>query len=255
MSDFSFTRFIPYWRRNFLAWKKFWLSSLMFAVGEPFIYMLGLGYGLGRLVPELGGMTYIMFVASGTLAFSIVNGATFEGMYSAFARMQIQRTWDAVLNAPMSLRDVVFAEWVFAASKSVLSCVAFVTALVLLGVSREWTLVFVLPIALLTGLVFAGIALIMTSVANGYEFFSYWFSLGIMPLAMLSGVFFPMSELPAALQTVSYCLPMSHAVDLIRPLLLGKLPQNALLHIAVLLAYAIGTFAIAMTLFKRRFAN
>ena len=60
----------------------------MFAVGEPFIYMLGLGYGLGRLVPELGGMSYMMFVASGTLAFSIVNGATFEGMYSAFARMQ-----------------------------------------------------------------------------------------------------------------------------------------------------------------------
>jgi lipooligosaccharide transport system permease protein len=255
MNDFSITRFFPYWRRNFLAWKKYWLSSLMFAVGEPFIYMLGLGYGLGRLVPELGGMTYIMFVASGTLAFSIVNGATFEAMYSAFARMQIQRTWDGVLSAPMSLSDVVLGEWIFAAAKSVISCIAFALALILLGVSREWTLVFIVPIALLIGLVFAGIALIMTSIATGYEFFSYWFSLGVMPLAMISGVFFPMSELPAALQAVSYCLPMSHAVDLIRPLLLGHAPANVLLHLGVLTLYAMSTFAIALTIFKRRFAN
>jgi lipooligosaccharide transport system permease protein len=253
--DFSLTRWLPIWRRHFLSWRRYWLSSLMFAVGEPFIYMLGLGYGLGRLVPELGGMTYIMFVASGTLAFSIVNGATFEGMYSAFARMQIQRTWDAITNAPMSLTDVVFAEWTFAASKSVLSCITFVGALVLLGVSREWALLLVVPAALLIGAVFAGIALIMCAIAKGYEFFSYWFSLGIMPLAMISGVFFPMSELPQALQTISYCLPMSHAVELVRPFLQGKISPDALLHVAVLLVYAIGAFSVALLLFRRRFSN
>jgi lipooligosaccharide transport system permease protein len=255
MNDFSLLRFIPIWRRHFLSWRRYWFSSIMFSFGEPFIYMLGLGYGLGRLVPELGGMTYIMFVASGTLVFSIVNGATFEGMYSAFARMQIQRTWDAITNAPMSLTDVVLAEWTFAASKSVLSSFMFVGALILLGVSREWTLLLVVPAAILIGFVFAGIALIMCSIAKGYEFFSYWFSLGIMPLAMLSGVFFPMSELPTALRAISYCLPMSHAVDLIRPLLQGNISPNALLHIAVLVAYAVVAFAVALTLFRRRFAN
>jgi lipooligosaccharide transport system permease protein len=255
MGDFSFIRFIPIWRRNFLAWLRYWFSSLMFSFGEPFIYMLGLGYGLGRLVPELGGMSYIMFVASGTLAFSIVNGATFEGMYSAYTRMQIQRTWDGITNAPMSLTDVVLAEWVFAASKSVLSCVTFVGALVLLGVSREWTLLLVLPAAILIGFVFAGIALIMTAIAKGMEFFSYWFSLGIMPLSMISGVFFPMSELPAVLQVVSYCFPMSHAVDLVRPLLQGKISPDVGLHVAVLVAYAIAAFVVALTLFKRRFEN
>jgi lipooligosaccharide transport system permease protein len=254
-SDFSLTRWLPIWRRHFLSWRRYWLSSLMFSFGEPFIYMLGLGYGLGRLVPELGGMSYIMFVASGTLAFSIVNGATFEGMYSAFARMQIQRTWDAITNAPMSLSDVVLAEWIFAASKSVLSCMMFATALILMGVSREWTLIFLLPCAILIGAVFAGIALIMCSIAKGYEFFSYWFSLGIMPLAMISGVFFPMSELPSALQTVSYCLPMSHAVELVRPFLQGKISPNVWLHVAVLVTYAIAAFSLALYLFRRRFAN
>ncbi len=247
-------RWCPIWRRHFLSWRRFWLSSLMFAVGEPFIYMLGLGYGLGRLIPELGGMSYIVFVASGTLAFSVINGATFEGMYSAFARMQIQRTWDAILNAPMSLRDVVLAEWVFAASKSVLSCVTFLLALMLLGVSREWTLPLIVPVAFLIGLCFAGIALIMTALARGYEFFSYWFTLGIMPLAMISGVFFPMQELPTWLQAISWCLPMSHAVELVRPLLRGLMPAQAWLHAAVLIGYALASFLLAEHLLRRRFS-
>ncbi|MCS6997074.1 MAG: ABC transporter permease [Casimicrobiaceae bacterium] len=251
----AWLRWWPIWRRHFLAWRRYWLSSLMFAVVEPLLYMLGLGYGLGALVPELGGMSYLLFVASGTLAFSIVNAASFEAMYSAFARMQVQRTWDAILNAPLELRDVLLAEWLFAASKSALSCVAFVGALLLLGVSREATLVLVLPASALIGLAFAALALIMTALAKGYEFFAYWFSLGLMPLAMLSGVFFPMSQLPPALEQISWYLPMSHAVELIRPLVRGALPAYWVLHVAVLALYAVAGFALAYALVKRRFVH
>jgi lipooligosaccharide transport system permease protein len=255
MNDFSLIRFIPIWRRHFLAWKKYWLSSLMFSTAEPLIYMIGFGYGLGALVPELGGMSYIVFVASGSLAFSAQNGATFEGMYSAFSRMFIQRTWDAIINAPMSLFDVMMSEWTIAASKAVLSSATFVAALVVLGISREWTLIWVIPVALLIGLAFAALALIMTSVAKGYEFFSYWFSLGVLPMAMISGVFFPVEQLPHWVQFIGDCLPLKHGVELVRPLVQGTLPSNALLHVGVLLIYAIGGFAIAATLIRRRFAN
>jgi lipooligosaccharide transport system permease protein len=255
MNDFSLLRFTPIWRRHFLAWKKYWLSSLMFSTAEPLIYMIGFGYGLGALVPEMGGISYIVFVASGSLAFSAQNGATFEGMYSAFARMFIQRTWDAIMNAPMSLFDVMMAEWTIAASKAVLSSVTFVAALVVLGISREWTLLWIVPIALLIGLAFAALALIMTAVAKGFEFFSYWFSLGVLPMAMISGVFFPVDQLPRWVQFVGDCLPLKHGVELIRPLVLGQLPNNVLLHVGVLALYAIGGFAIAMLLIRRRFAN
>lgn len=248
-------RWLPIWRRHFLAWRKYWLSSLMFSTAEPLVYMVGLGYGLGQMLPELGGMTYIVFVASGSLAFSVQNGATFEGMYSAFARMFIQRTWDAIINAPMSITDVVLAEWIFAASKAVLACCTFIGALIVLGVSREWTLVWVVPVAFLVGLVFAGIALIMTAVAKGYEFFSYWFSLGVLPMAMVSGVFFPVEQLPFAVRLIGDLLPLKHGVELIRPLMRGFAPDNALLHVATLMVYAIGSFLIALALIKRRFKN
>ncbi len=248
-------RWFPIWRRHFLAWRKFWLSSLMFSTAEPLVYMLGLGYGLGQILPELGGMTYIVFVASGSLAFSMQNGATFEGMYSAFARMFIQRTWDAIINAPISITDVMLAEWIFAASKSVLACCTFVGALIVLGVSREWTLIWIIPIAFLVGLAFAGIALIMTSIATGYEFFSYWFSLGVLPMAMISGVFFPADQLPVAVRLLGDLLPLKHAVELVRPLMRGYAPENALLHVAVLTLYAGGSFSIALALIRRRFKN
>jgi lipooligosaccharide transport system permease protein len=251
----SMLRWIPIWRRHFLAWRKYWLSSLMFSTAEPLIYMLGLGYGLGALIPELGGVSYILFVASGSLAFSIQNGATFEGMYSAFSRMFIQRTWDAIVNAPMSLTDVMLSEWIFAGSKAVLSCCTFIVALVLLGVSREWTLIFIVPIAFLIGLAFAGLALIMTAVAKGYEFFSYWFSLGVLPMAMISGVFFPVEQLPPWLKLIGDVLPLKHAVDLIRPMMLGKMPTDAALHVLVLIAYATLSFYIALRLIRKRFEN
>jgi lipooligosaccharide transport system permease protein len=255
MNDFSLFRFIPIWRRHFLAWRKYWLSSLMFSFGEPFIYMVGLGYGLGQLLPEIGGMTYVMFVASGSLALSAANGATFEGMYSAFSRMFIQRTWDAIINAPMSLSDVMLAEWFFAASKSLLSAITFVAALYAMDVSREWTVLWVLPIAFLIGLTFGGIALIMTAIAKGYEFFSYWFSLGVLPMSMISGVFFPVAQLPRSLQIVGDLLPLKHAVELVRPLLRGTMPEHWALHGGVLLLYAIASFLAAYLLVRRRFAN
>lgn len=227
----------------------------MFSTAEPLIYMIGFGYGLGALIPELGGISYIVFVASGSLAFSAQNGATFEGMYSAFSRMFMQRTWDAIINAPMSLFDVMMAEWTIAASKAVLSSAAFVVALMVLGISREWTLIAVIPVAFLIGLAFAALALIMTAVAQNFAFFSYWFSLGVLPMAMISGVFFPVEQLPRWVQFIGDCLPLKHGVELVRPLVQGQWPGSVALHVGVLSLYAVGGFAIATILIRRRFSN
>jgi len=114
-------RFVPVWRRNFLVWQKLAIPSLLGNLADPMIYMLGLGYGLGAMLPEVGGTSYITFLAAGTLCFSTMNSASFETMYSGFSRMHVQRTWDAILNAPITLDDVMLAELVWAASKSFLS--------------------------------------------------------------------------------------------------------------------------------------
>jgi lipooligosaccharide transport system permease protein len=245
-------RFVPVWRRNFLVWRKLAIPSILGNLADPMIYMLGLGYGLGSLLPDVGGVSYIAFLAAGTVCFSTTNSATFETLYSAFSRMHVQRTWDAIMNCPVELDDVVLAELVWATSKSFLSGVAILVVVWALGLSTSPLSLFVLAVVPLVGLCFGAIGLAITALAPGYDFFMYYFTLVITPMAMLCGVFFPIEQLPAAFQTVAWVLPLSHATALARPLLLGEVPSDIVLHAAVLLGYAAVAFYAAAALFRRR---
>ncbi len=248
-------RFVPVWRRNFLVWRKLATSSVLFNLADPTIYMLGLGYGLGALLPEVDGVPYIAFLAAGTICFSTTNTATFEAMYSAFSRMHVQRTWDAIVNAPVALDDVVLAELVWAASKSCLSGLAILIVVYALGVVTSPLALVALAVVPLIGLAFGALGLWMTAISPSYDFFSYYFTLVITPMAMLSGVFFPLDRLPTPLRVVAEILPLSHAIELVRPLTFGTLPENVLLHVAVLLAYALVGFYAATALLRRRLAS
>ena len=126
-------RWIPVWRRNLLVWRKLAIASVLGNIADPLLYMLALGYGIGAFIPEIGGMTYIAFIGTGMVCQSAMFTASFEGMYSAFSRMHVQRTWDAIINAPLSLDDVLFAEWIWAASKSVISVLAILGVIMVLG--------------------------------------------------------------------------------------------------------------------------
>src|SRR5512135_1114013 len=245
-------RFIAVWRRNFLVWQKLAIPSLLGNLADPMIYMLGLGYGLGAMLPRVGGVSYIAFLAAGTVCFSTMNSASFETMYSAFSRMHVQRTWDAILNAPLTLDDVMLAELVWAASKSFLSGVAILLVIRALGLTDSWLALWVVPLVFVIGLAFGALGLVMTALAPSYDFFMYYFTLFITPAALISGVFFPIEQLPASFRAVAHVLPLAHAVELTRPLLLGRLPQDAPLHLAVLLAYAAAGFQIALALARRR---
>ena len=114
-------RFIPVWQRNFLVWRKLALPSVLGNLADPVIYLFGLGFGIGMLVPEVGGVSYISFLAAGMVCYSTMNSATFEVLYSSFSRMHVQRTWEAIMNAPVSLDDVVAGECLWAAAKATLS--------------------------------------------------------------------------------------------------------------------------------------
>lgn len=245
-------RFMPIWRRNFLVWKKMAGSSILGHLADPVIYMLGLGYGLGGMLPEIGGMSYITFLAAGTVCYSTMNSASFEALYSGFARMHEQRTWEAILNTPITLDDIVLSEIVWAASKSLLSGMAVLAVIWLLGLSHSSLTLWLVPLSLLVGLCFASLGLIMTAIAPGYDFFMYYFTLVITPMVLLCGVFFPVDQLPPSLQATSSLLPLTHAIDLVRPLLSDVIPANPLGHIAVLLGYALVGFYVSLVLFRRR---
>jgi lipooligosaccharide transport system permease protein len=248
-------RFVPVWRRNFLVWTKLAVPSVLFNLADPAIYMLGLGYGLGAFLPEIDGVSYIAFLAAGTICFSTMNTATFETLYSAFSRMHVQRTWDAIVNAPLALDDVVLAELVWAASKSFLSGLAILVVVYALGVVTSPLALASLAVVPLIGICFGALGLAITALSPSYDFFSYYFTLVITPMAMLSGVFFPLDRLPAPLRIAAESLPLAHATELVRPLTFGAAPENVALHVAVLLAYAAAGFYAATVLFRRRLAS
>jgi len=245
-------RWIPVWRRNLLVWRKLAIASVLGNIADPLLYMLALGYGIGSFVPEVGGMKYIAFIGTGMVCQSAMFTSSFEAMYSAFSRMHVQRTWEAIINAPVSLDDVVLAEWIWAATKSVMSVIAILAVVLVLGFGHSWLALWVLPLGFIVGLTFGAFGLVMNSLAPGYDFFTYFFTLVLTPMLLLSGVFFPVDQMPAALQGVAKTLPLSHAIDIARPLLLGRIPDNIPLHIAVLLAYAFAAYYVALVLTRRR---
>jgi len=248
-------RFIPIWRRNFMVWEKMAGSAILGNLADPVIYMLGMGYGLGGMLPQIGGMSYMSFLAAGIVCYSTMNSASFEVLYSTFSRMYEQRTWDAILNTPTTLDDIVFSEVVWAGSKSLLSGLAVLLVIWLLGMSHSPLSLWIIPLALLVGLCFASLGLIVTALAPGYDFFMYYFTLVITPMVLLCGVFFPVEQLPSLLQNVSSVLPLTHAINLARPLLNDAIPTHFLLHIAVLLGYALAGFYVSLVLFRRRLSQ
>ena len=143
-------------------------------------------------------MKYIAFIGTGMVCQSAMFTSSFEAMYSAFSRMQMQRTWEAIINAPVSLDDVVFAEWVWAASKAVMSTDGDPAGASWRWASaHSWLALWVLPLGFLVGLTFGAFGLVMNALAPGYDFFTYFFTLVLTPMLLLSGVFFPVDQMPA----------------------------------------------------------
>ena len=246
------THWVSVWRRNYLVWRKLALASMFGNLADPMIYLFGLGFGLGLMVGHVDGVSYIAFLAAGTVSSSVMMSASFESMYSGFSRMHVQRTWEAIMHTPLTLGDVVLGEIMWAASKSMLSGAAIMVVAGLLGYASFPSMLLALPVIALARLAFASCAMIVTALAPSYDFFMFYQTLVLTPMLLLSGVFFPIAQLPAAAQHITMMLPLAHAVALIRPAMLDRPVEQAGLHLLVLAIYVVVPFAIASILFRRR---
>lgn len=240
------------WRRNILVWRKLLIPALLMNFGEPLLYLLGLGYGLGHFVGDMAGMPYLAFLASGIIASSSMTTASFEGMYSVFTRMVPQKTYEAILATPLDVDDIVAGEMLWCATKALFSGTAILAVATALGVVQGWQALWAIPVVFLVGLSFAGPAMIMSSLATTYDFFSYYFVLVITPMFILCGVFYPVDTLPDVVQGAVYLLPLTHAVHLTRGLVAGAELAQPLLHLAVLMVYALASYYIAVLLVRRK---
>ena len=252
-----YLRFWPVFLRNLLVWRKLAIPSLVANIAEPLMWLVAFGYGLGSLVGEFNmgedKVPYILFLASGSICMSAMNAATFEALYSAFSRMHVQKTWDGILNAPMLLDDVLFAEMLWAAFKALFTITAILGVMFALGITQSWKLLAAWPILFCVGITFSCLALIFNALAKGYDFFTYYFTLFLTPMMFLSGVFFPTDQLPSMVRHIADWLPLTHAIALIRPLFLDQWPSHVALHLSVLGIYAFVSWKIALHLTKKRF--
>jgi len=257
-------RFWPVFLRNLLVWRKLAIPSLVGNIAEPLMWLVAFGYGMGALVGQVtvsGGASsggdvrvpYILFLASGSICMSAMNAASFEALYSAFSRMHVQKTWDGIMNAPVSLDDVVLAEMLWAAFKALFTVTAILGVMLALGISHSPKLLLAWPVLLGAGITFSCIALIFNALAKGYDFFTYYFTLFLTPMMFLSGVFFPREQLPGAVRAVSDWLPLTNAVELVRPLFMDQWPANPLRHLLVLVVFTVVSFWIALALTRKRF--
>jgi len=252
-------RWWPVFLRNLLVWKKLALPSLIGNIAEPLIWLVAFGYGMGTLVGQVNvngqAVPYILFLASGSICMSAMNAASFEALYSAFSRMHVQKTWDGIMNAPVGLDDVVLAEMLWAGFKAIFTTTAILGVMLILNISHSPKLIVAWLVLVGAGVTFSCIALIFNALAKGYDFFTYYFTLFMTPMMFLSGVFFPLEQLPGVVQAVARWLPLANAVALVRPLFMDQWPAHWLQHLAVLVAYALVAFWLALALTRKRFAK
>ena len=250
-------RFWPVFMRNLLVWRKLVIPSLVANIAEPLMWLVAFGYGMGALIGEvtLDGVQvpYLLFLASGSICMSAMNAATFEALYSAFSRMHVQKTWDGIMNAPIRLEDILLAEMLWAAFKSLFTITAILGVMMALGITQSWKILLAWPCLLCVGITFSCLALIFNALAKGYDFFTYYFTLFLTPMMFLSGVFFPSDQLPPWVRAVAEWLPLSQAIALVRPLFLDRWPSQPLLHLGVLALYAGVAWAIALHFTRKRF--
>lgn len=248
---FNFLAF-TIWARNFKVWQRLMGPMLVLHIGEPLVYLVGIGLGLGLFIGAMGEMPYLTFLASGFIASSTMMAVSMEGMYSVYTRMVTQQTYASILNTPLKVDDIVLGENIWCGTKGILTSMAILIVATIFGAISSPMALLAIPIGFLVGITFAGLAMIISAISPGYEFFNYYFTLVLTTMLMLSGVFFPVSTLPEWLLGFVVLLPLFHAVELIRPFVVGEIPTNLLLHILVLLGYAGVGHYFAVLLIRKR---
>jgi len=233
-------------------YRSFFLAEWAGSLAEHFLYLLAFGYGLGRLVPAIAGMPYAQFIAPGLVVSIAMWSSSYEATYGTFSRMRIQHIYEAMLSAPLTVGDVVLGDLLWCATRALIGAILMLIVLTAFGlVGSVWALA-VIPVVFLEALMFAALGLIATSVAPSHTFFNFHFSLVVMPMFFFAGTFFPISGLPEWMQTLSMALPLTHAVELARGLIVHGRVENAAWHLFFLFACTAAFLSVSCALVGRR---
>ena len=240
------------WQRNATIFRKYWKSILAPNFIDPLLYLGALGLGLGAFIREGGinGQTYLQYIAPGLLASNAMWAASFESTFNTFVKLKIDRIYDAITTTPVNAEDVVAGEYLWAGTRSALYGTAFLLVLVALGLVGSLWAVLIPPALLIIGIMFSVMGTLFTSLIHQIDYFSYYFTLVVTPLFLVSGIFFPVDDFPAPVPQVAWFTPLYHAVNLCRALATGPTP-GVLVDVAWIVVFT-GVLALLPIQIMRR---
>ncbi|MDY6803014.1 MAG: ABC transporter permease [Cyanobacteriota bacterium] len=208
------------WRRHAQVYKKTWLVNSLPPLSEPIIYLLAFGYGLSPLVGEVTyagrEISYLEFLAPGMVAVAVLFQSFVEGAYGTFLRLNYQRTWQALLTAPLTFTEVFLGDWFWAATKGVLAATITGLVAIIWGLFSGWEFLLSFPLVILGSLLFGAVGLLSAGLARTIDQMNVPLFLVLIPMFTLGGTYFPRDVLPPVLEKIAGVLPLAPLVDLLR---------------------------------------
>ena len=238
--------------REVVNFSSYWRASTFSSTIEPTIYLLAFGFGFGSLVSHVGGYPYVEFVGTGTVATAVLFSAAFPAMFGTFVKYKYQRTYDAILAAPVDTEELVTGEAIWIATRAgVYGCVPMIVA-IFFGLDLSWGMLLVPVIGWLAGLGWANFGIMIAGFASSFENFNYIVSAVLTPLFLVAGTFFPLSTLPRWAQILGEINPLHQCVQLVRDAVFLNLSWVDLLRAGYLALFAIVLWRIAIHAMERK---
>jgi lipooligosaccharide transport system permease protein len=238
--------------REVANFRTFWKATTFSSVLEPVVYLLAFGLGLGAtIVNRVDGLDYVEYVGTGMVATAVIFSSAFPAMFGTFVKERFQRTYDAILAAPVDVEELVTAEMLWIGLRSgIYGCFPLLVSM-FFGLDPTPGMLLVPLFAFITALIFAGFGIAVAASVAKIDQFNYVTTLFITPLFLVAGTFFPIDQLPEGVQIASQLNPLHHLVELVRHACFG-FEATDLLRVAVLVAFAIAMWRLAVNRMEKR---
>jgi lipooligosaccharide transport system permease protein len=238
--------------REVVNFSSYWKASTFSSTVEPTIYLLAFGFGFGSLVSTIGGFRYVEFVGTGTVATAVLFSSAFPAMFGTFVKYKFQRTYDAILAAPVDTEELVTAEAIWIATRAgVYGCVPMIVAM-FFGLDPSWGMLTVPLIGWLAGFGWGCFGIMVAGFASSFENFNYVVSAVLTPLFLVAGTFFPLDQLPRWAQILGELNPLHQCVELVRHAVFGFEGWTDLVRVAVLVLWGVVLWRIAIHAMERK---
>jgi lipooligosaccharide transport system permease protein len=238
--------------REVANFRTFWKATTFSSVLEPIVYLLAFGLGLGAtIVDRVDGLEYVEFVGTGMVATAVIFSSALPAMFGTFVKHRFQRTYDAILAAPVDVEELVTAEMLWIGIRAgFYGCFPLLVAMAF-GLDPAAGMLLVPLFCFITAIGFAAFGIAMAATVGKIDHFSYVTTLVVTPLFLVAGTFFPIDDLPEPLQVAAQLNPLHHLVELVRHASFGFEALD-LVRVAALIVFAVVLWRVAVRQMSKR---